>query len=263
MTDLKRDARFKVRDGVEESRRNYQARMADAHLSDGKLHLFPRRVLYELRSARDWYRERNAVFSAISEGREVRQKKRIVESVGDYYAFFAPSRARSRSRPGSFPHSQSLFESLQGETAPPGDFVARTLRRLEQVTPNLPYGVHTAPKHAAHQGEWSDYWRTIAGELPLAYRNPSHPKVAEQVVYDQRGLFQWDDAGRGSSAAAPDGSGEGSMTGGWSRRGTPAGQRAESSPCFPGTHVPHYSFGLFVLCLASFVAACRRLLGCR
>ena len=47
----------------------------------------PRRILYELRSAREWYRERDrCVFCDILR-QEIRQTKRIVDSVGDYYAF--------------------------------------------------------------------------------------------------------------------------------------------------------------------------------
>ena len=46
----------------------------------------PRRILYELRSAREWYRDRErCVFCDILR-QEMRQAKRMVDNAGDYHA---------------------------------------------------------------------------------------------------------------------------------------------------------------------------------
>ena len=47
----------------------------------------PRRILYELRAAREWFRERERCVLCDIFSQEIRQQKRVVDTVGDYYAF--------------------------------------------------------------------------------------------------------------------------------------------------------------------------------
>jgi UDPglucose--hexose-1-phosphate uridylyltransferase len=165
MTDLKRDARFKYVTASKNQDALSGEEWPHAHSQVTATTFVPRRVLYELRSARDWYRERErCVFCDILR-QEVRQKKRIVESVGDYYAF-CPYAARVPFETWIIPRTHNhLFESVAGENrAHLATLLRRTLRRLEQVTPNYHMVVHTAPNTLLTKGELSDYLRTIAGD---------------------------------------------------------------------------------------------------
>jgi UDPglucose--hexose-1-phosphate uridylyltransferase len=126
----------------------------------------PRRILYELRSAREWYRDRDrCVFCDILR-QEIRQTKRIVDNVGDYYAF-CPYASRVPYETWLIPKTHSH----QYEAPSPEEkrrnlaaLLGRTLRRLLQVSGSYHMVLHTAPNTLQTKGELSDYWATIAGD---------------------------------------------------------------------------------------------------
>jgi len=166
IVDLKRDARFKyvavfknqgVRSGEE---------WAHAHSQVTATTFVPRRILYELRAAREWYRDRErCVFCDIMR-QEIRQKQRIVDNVGDYFAF-CPYASRVPYETWIIPRTHShQFEAI----APTENrrhlatLLGRTLRRLGKITNNYHMVLHTAPNTLQTKGELSDYWRTIAGD---------------------------------------------------------------------------------------------------
>jgi len=126
----------------------------------------PRRILYELRSAREWYRERDrCVFCDILR-QEIRQTKRIVDSVGDYYAF-CPYASRVPYETWLIPKTHShQFESPSPEEKRRNlaTLLGRTLRRLLQISGSYHMVLHTAPNTLQTKGELSDYWATIAGD---------------------------------------------------------------------------------------------------
>lgn len=163
--DLKRDARFKYVTVSKNQGAVSGEEWPHSHSQVTATTFVPRRVLYELRAAREWYRERErCVFCDILR-QEVRQKKRIVDNVGDYYAF-CPYAARVPFETWIIPRTHShLFEATSGQNRSHlATLLGRTLRRLEQVTPNYHMVVHTAPNTLLTKGELSDYWRTIAGD---------------------------------------------------------------------------------------------------
>jgi UDPglucose--hexose-1-phosphate uridylyltransferase len=165
IADLKRDARFKYVTVSKNQGSTSGEEWPHAHSQVTATTFVPRRVLYELRSARDWYRERErCVFCDILR-QEVRQKNRIVDNVGDYYAF-CPYAARVPFETWLIPRTHShLFETVSGDGRRHlAALLRRTLRRLEQVTPNYHMVLHTAPNTLQTKGELSDYWRTIAGD---------------------------------------------------------------------------------------------------
>src|ERR1700722_10403414 len=87
IADLKRDARFKYVTVFKNQGLQSGEEWPHAHSQLTATTFVPRRILYELRSAREWYRERErCVFCDILR-QEIRQTKRIVDSVGDCYAF--------------------------------------------------------------------------------------------------------------------------------------------------------------------------------
>jgi UDPglucose--hexose-1-phosphate uridylyltransferase len=166
IADLKRDARFKYVTVF----KNYGAAAAEewphAHSQVAATTFVPRRVLYELRAARDWYRQRErCVFCDILR-QEIRQQSRVVDTAGDYVAF-CPYASRVPFETWIMPREHNH----QYETPLPGEnrrelarLLGRTLRRLARVSPSYHLVVHTAPSTLQTKGELNEYWRTIAGD---------------------------------------------------------------------------------------------------
>ncbi|MGH9712049.1 MAG: galactose-1-phosphate uridylyltransferase [Candidatus Acidiferrales bacterium] len=164
--DLKRDARFKYVTVFKNQGPQSGEEWPHAHSQVTATTFVPRRISYELRSAREWYRQRErCVFCDILR-QEERQKKRIVDNAGDYYAF-CPYASRVPFEVWLMPRTHNhLFE-----VPSPGEkrrhlatLLGRTLRRLLKVSGAYHMVVHTAPNTLQTKGELSDYWRTIAGD---------------------------------------------------------------------------------------------------
>jgi UDPglucose--hexose-1-phosphate uridylyltransferase len=166
ITDLKRDARFKYITIFKNQGEPAGEEWPHAHSQAMATTFVPRRILYELRSARLWYRERErCVFCDILR-QEVRQAKRIVDNVGDYYAF-CPYASRVPFETWLIPraHNHQFEAPLQGENRRHlATLLGRTLRRLMQVSPSYHMVLHTTPNTLQTKGELSEYWRTIAGD---------------------------------------------------------------------------------------------------
>jgi UDPglucose--hexose-1-phosphate uridylyltransferase len=166
VADLKRDARFKYVTVFKNQGLESGEEWPHAHSQVTATTFVPRRVLYELRAAREWYRDRErCVFCDILR-QEMRQAKRVVDNVGDYYAF-CPYASRVPFETWLIPRTHnSQFETL----APAENrrhlaiLLGRTLRRLMQVTRSYHMVVHTAPNTLQTKGELSEYWQTIAGD---------------------------------------------------------------------------------------------------
>jgi UDPglucose--hexose-1-phosphate uridylyltransferase len=166
ITDLKRDARFKYVTVFKNQGPQSGEEWMHAHSQVTATTFVPRRILYELRAAREWYRDRErCVFCDILR-QEIRQQKRVVDNVGDYYAF-CPYASRVPYEVWLMPRTHNhLFEALgPGESRRHlASLLGRTLRRLLQVSNAYHLVVHTAPNTLQTKGELSDYWRTIAGD---------------------------------------------------------------------------------------------------
>ncbi|MGA8038217.1 MAG: DUF4931 domain-containing protein [Candidatus Acidiferrales bacterium] len=166
IVDLKRDARFKYVAVFKNQGANSGEEWPHAHSQITATTFVPRRILYELRAAREWYRaHERCVFCDILR-QEVRQKKRVVDSVGDMNAF-CPYASRVPYEIWIMPKTHNH----QFEAPPPGEsrrqlasLLGRTLRRLRQVTPSFHMVLHTAPNTLQTKGELSEYWRTISGD---------------------------------------------------------------------------------------------------
>jgi UDPglucose--hexose-1-phosphate uridylyltransferase len=164
--DLKRDARFKYIAVFKNQGQRAGEDWEHPHSQVTATTFVPRRILYELRSAREWYRDRErCVFCDIMR-QEIRQKQRIVDNVGDYYAF-CPYASRVPYETWLIPRTHNH----QFENVAPGEnrrhlatLLGRTLRRLLRVSSNYHMVLHTAPNTLQTKGELSDYWRTIGGD---------------------------------------------------------------------------------------------------
>lgn len=166
ITDLKRDARFKYVTVFKNQGPHSGEEWPHSHSQITATTFVPRRILYELRAAREWYRERErCVFCDILR-QEIRQQKRVVDNVGDYYAY-CPYASRVPYEVWLMPRTHNhLFEVLA-----PGEnrrhlasLLGRTLRRLLQISSAYHLVLHTSPNTLQTKGELGEYWRTIAGD---------------------------------------------------------------------------------------------------
>ena len=166
LADLKKDTRFKYVTAFKNSGALAGQEWLHSHSQLTATTFVPRRVLYELRSAREWFAQRErCVFCDILR-QEERQGKRMVDNEGDYIAFCPyASRVPYEIWMMSRRHNH-LFESPK-----PGAIrrnlaalLSRVLRRLGQLSEAYHLVVHTAPSEHQTKGELSDYWRTIADD---------------------------------------------------------------------------------------------------
>jgi UDPglucose--hexose-1-phosphate uridylyltransferase len=163
IADLKRDARFKYVTVFKNQGVQSGEEWPHAHSQVTATTFVPRRILYELRSAREWYRDKErCVFCDILR-QEIRQTVRIVDNVGDYYAF-CPYASRVPYEVWIMPQTHNH----QFEAPRPGEkrrhlatLLGRILRRLVHLSGNYHLVVHTAPNTLQTKGELSEYWRTI------------------------------------------------------------------------------------------------------
>ncbi len=166
IADLKKDTRFKYITVFKDSGALAGQEWPHSHSQLTATTFVPRRVLYELRSAREWFAQRErCVFCDILR-QEERQGKRIVDSEGDYIAFCPyASRVPFETWIMARRHNH-LFESPR-----PGAIrrnlaalLGRVLRRLNQLSEAYHLVIHTAPSEYQTKGELSGYWRTIADD---------------------------------------------------------------------------------------------------
>jgi len=164
--DLKRDSRFKYVTVFKNVGLQSGEEWPHAHSQVTATTFVPRRILYELRAARLWYEDHErCVFCDIIR-QDIRQKSRIVDAVGDYYAF-CPYASRVPYEVWLMPrtHNHQFESPLEGENRRHlASLLGRTLRRLAQIASSYHMVLHTAPNTAQTKGELNDYWKTIAGD---------------------------------------------------------------------------------------------------
>jgi UDPglucose--hexose-1-phosphate uridylyltransferase len=124
----------------------------------------PRRVLYELRSAREHFAQKERCVFCDILTQEMQQRDRIVEIRGDYVAC-CPFASRAPYETWILPVTHNAnFESTARAT--PGalrdcaGLLRRMLTRIRSVTESFHLVVHTAP-NTQHQSKVLNYWRTI------------------------------------------------------------------------------------------------------
>jgi UDPglucose--hexose-1-phosphate uridylyltransferase len=126
----------------------------------------PRRILYELRAARDWYLEKErCVFCDILR-QEERSGKRLVDNQGDYVAF-CPYAARVPYEVWILPrkHNHQFETPLPGENRRNlAGLLGRVLRRVLRICEQFHMVVHTSPNTRVTKGTLREYWKTIAND---------------------------------------------------------------------------------------------------
>jgi UDPglucose--hexose-1-phosphate uridylyltransferase len=162
--DLKRDRRFKYVSVYKNYGPMAGQEGSHAHSQITATTFVPRRLLYELRAAREWYKEKErCVFCDIVK-QEERQAKRIVDTQGEYvamcpYASRVPYEVWIMNRRHNYLFEQQRPGANRRHLAA---LLRRTLRRVRQVAPAYHMVLHTSPNTVHPKGETSTtYWKTI------------------------------------------------------------------------------------------------------
>lgn len=163
--DLKRDQRFKYVTVFKNRGALAGEDWEHAHSQITATTFVPRRILYELRAAREHFQLKDRCVFCDIVRQEEKSSERIVDSQGDYLAF-CPYASRVPFEVWLIARKHNhQFESPR-PTANRRNFAAllgRTLRRLNQVAPAYHLVLHTSP-NTLQKGELSEYWKTIADD---------------------------------------------------------------------------------------------------
>jgi len=167
IADLKKDLRFKYVSVFKNQGEVSGEEWPHAHSEVTGSIFVPRRIKYELRAAREWYREKERCVFCDIVRQDQKDGKRIVDVQGDYYAL-CPYAARVPYEVWLLPRRHNhLFEQAR-----PGSnrrqfaaLLGRVLRRLEKLAPAFHLVIHTAPSTRSKKGELAGYWKTLADDF--------------------------------------------------------------------------------------------------
>jgi len=161
--DLKKDARFKYI-AVIKNFGVHSGQEFDHPTSEIIATTFvPRRVLYELRAAREHYKvKERCVFCDIF-AQEQKQNKRMIEVRGDYLVS-CPYASRTPYETWIAPRvHDAYFERVASRSGALRDLAAllrRTLFRIRTIADGFHMVLHTSP-NTLHKSETLGYWKTI------------------------------------------------------------------------------------------------------
>jgi UDPglucose--hexose-1-phosphate uridylyltransferase len=162
--DLKRDARFKYISIFKNHGVNAGQDFEHPNSQLAATTFVPRRVLYELRAGRDYFRQKERCVFCDIISQELRQDQRVLEVRGDFLAFcpFAP---RVPYETWILPRThEAAFErfglSRSSNMRDLSALLRRTLQRIRTVTEEFHLVLHTSP-NTRHHSESLDYWKTI------------------------------------------------------------------------------------------------------
>jgi UDPglucose--hexose-1-phosphate uridylyltransferase len=161
--DLKKDGRFKYVSVIKNFGSN-SGQEFDHPTSEVVATTFvPRRVLYELRAAREHYKmKERCVFCDIF-AQELKQDKRVVEGRGDFLAT-CPYASRTPYETWIAPRiHEAYFERLATKSGALRDLAVllrRTLFRIRTIADGFHMVLHTSP-NTIHKSETLGYWKTI------------------------------------------------------------------------------------------------------
>lgn len=124
----------------------------------------PRRILYELRSGREYFQQKERCVFCDILAQEEREGLRIVETRGDFVAS-CPYAPRVPYETWIMPrvHESSFERQVTGRGAPIRDLAAllrRTLNRIRSVSESFHLVLHTSP-NTLHRSDILKYWMTI------------------------------------------------------------------------------------------------------
>jgi UDPglucose--hexose-1-phosphate uridylyltransferase len=167
VADLKKDLRFKYVSVFKNQGELAGEEWAHAHSEVTGTIFVPRRIKYELRAAREWFREKERCVFCDIVRQEEKKGTRIVDVQGDYYALCpyasrVPFEVWILHRRHNHLFEQPKAGSNRTQLAA---LLGRVLRRLEKVSLAFHLVVHTAPSTRSKKGELAGYWKTLADDF--------------------------------------------------------------------------------------------------
>jgi UDPglucose--hexose-1-phosphate uridylyltransferase len=162
--DLKRDARFKYVSIFKNHGLNAGQEFAHPTSQLTATTFVPRRVLYELRAGRDYFKAKERCVFCDIISQELQQNQRVLEVRGDFAAL-GPYAPRVPYETWILPRThESAFERFSlgrpGSARDLGALLRRTLQRIRTLTVEFHLVLHTAP-NTLHHSQSLDYWKTI------------------------------------------------------------------------------------------------------
>ncbi len=162
--DLKRDARFKYVSIFKNHGASAGQEFEHPTSQLTATTFVPRRVLYELRAGRDYFRAKERCVFCDILSQELQQNLRVIEGRGDFIAL-CPYAPRAPFETWIIPRThESAFERFAlGRPASLQDLgvlLRRTLQRIRTVTPEFHLVLHTSP-NTLFRSKSLDYWKTI------------------------------------------------------------------------------------------------------
>ncbi len=162
--DLKRDGRFKYVSLFKNHGGSAGQEFAHPTSQLTATTFVPRRVLYELRSCREYFqtKERCVFCDIISQ--ELQQNSRVLETRGDFIAL-CPYAPRVPYETWILPRThEAAFERFaqnrSGMLRDLGALLRRTLQRIRTMTEDFHLVLHTSP-NSNHPSETLGYWKTL------------------------------------------------------------------------------------------------------
>jgi UDPglucose--hexose-1-phosphate uridylyltransferase len=162
--DLKRDQRFKYVSVFKNHGPTAGQEFAHPNSQLIATTFVPRRVLYELRSGREYFKQKERCVFCDILAQENRQNLRVVETRGDYVAIcpYAPrvpyeTWIVQRTHEASFERAGLARPGVMMDLAA---LLRRTLQRIRTVTEEFHLVLHTSP-NSQHRSESLGYWKTL------------------------------------------------------------------------------------------------------
>jgi UDPglucose--hexose-1-phosphate uridylyltransferase len=162
--DLKRDARFKYVSIFKNHGANAGQEFGHPTSQLTATTFVPRRVLYELRAGRDYFKAKERCVFCDILSQELHQNQRVLEVQGDFIAL-CPYAPRVPYETWIIPRThEAAFERFglarPGSVIDLGALLRRTLQRIRTVSGEFHLVLHAAP-NTLHRSKSLDYWRTI------------------------------------------------------------------------------------------------------
>jgi UDPglucose--hexose-1-phosphate uridylyltransferase len=164
--DLKRDPRFKYVTVFKNHGALSGEEWPHSHSLITATTFVPRRILYELRAAKEWHAEKERCVFCDIVRQEERQGRRIVDTQGDYVAL-CPYASRVPFEVWIIPRKHNYLFEQPHPSANRRNFailLGRTLRRIGKISEAYHLAVHTSPNTSLKGGEFRGFWKTIADD---------------------------------------------------------------------------------------------------
>jgi len=162
--DLKRDGRFKYVSIFKNHGTSAGQEFEHPTAQLTATTFVPRRVLYELRAGRDYFKQKERCVFCDIISQELSQNQRVLEVRGDFIAL-CPYAPRVPYETWIMPQSHdAAFERFglarAGSMRDLGVLLRRTLQRIRTIAEEFHLVLHTSP-NTLHPSESLGYWKTI------------------------------------------------------------------------------------------------------